>query len=728
MRLNRQNLDLNDAIELLEHHAARYQGNISESWANLGHSERFWVDEEIERCLDPDYFIKNYYTITTENGELKTLYPYWDQQEIVSATMKEEWEANGYCKIILLKGRQFGGSTHIQAHMFHRTIFYPHTFTLIVAQDQTVSEHVYRMSVKAYENLPWWLRPEWRYKSKSEGIDFQRESEDQVMTDPGLGSVLKVSHAQKMTGVAIGRSIRAGHYSEVSRWPDAQVFEADILPSMNARDGFYVMESTGLGKNGLFYEWWQDTVAGDTGWRALFVPTYRVRKYFLPVTPKDRIVLSEAEQQFHERVKREENYEIPLGFWKFRHFGLRRAKRNRSGFLESYPITPEEAFQSSGLCAFDKECLEEQSMKAPKNPNWAGEIKLVNNQPILEVREIGPGETLPPRKSGKGGKRLYIWEMPRSGESYYIGMDAALGNGGDFSVCEVFRAGRGMEPDVQVAEWWGWMSAKYFAHVGAALGYLYNGAQIANEYNGPGITTGDELVNIDYPDLYRPQHKDRVASTYTNYKHWVTSVKTRDLIIAEVQDALLTNTVVFNSHDLIEEHGNFSTLDEGPGRKRYEGVDSNDDGVLATGICIYCLRETLKDIKVAPPNPGERRQESSSGDGIWGVRPFEWNGPWIVRDAAMRPVEGGVFSRKEEAERAIKGLPGYSIGPHWGFAAANPFISPIHQGGGVQAQIKRTFGVPDQEIVPSLVESFNQWKKTSDPIIDRSAVSYDDNW
>ena len=735
MRLPRQNNDLNDSIEYFEELLAKYHGNQEEASAVLSTSENEWINSELDKCeIDPDYWAKNYFVITTEHGELKTLFPYWDQQEIVSAAMKEEWANNGCCKIILLKGRQFGGLTHVQAMMFHRTIFYPHTFTLIVAQDKIVSTHIYKMSVKAYENLPWWMRPEWRYKSVAEGIDFQREDEDQVMTDPGLGSVLKISHAAKMSGVAIGRSIRAGHYSEVSRWPDAQVFEADILPSMNALDGFYVMESTGLGKNGLFFEWWRDTVAGDTGWRAVFVPTYRVRKYFLPIAKSDRIVLTEVEEKFHDRVKREEDYEIPLGFWKFRHFGLRRSKRNKAGFLESYPITAEEAFQNSGLCAFDRDALDEQSLKAPKNPEFAGEIRLLNNRPDVEIREVDPGEDLPARKRGKGGHRLHVWEVPQPGESYYVGSDAALGNGGDYSVCEVFKAGHVGQKDVQVAEWWGWESPKRFAYIVAALGYWYNGAEITNEYNGPGITTGDALVDMDYPNLWRPRHKDRVQTTFTPYLHWVTSIKTRDLVIDEMRDALLTDSVIINSHDLLTEMGDFATLDEGPGRKRYEGVDSNDDGVMASTICLYCLRETLQTVRDVQGDRPEIDRDPSGK--IWGAIPFSWRGPWVIRDAAMRPVPDGVFQRKEEAEAAIKGRKGYTIGPHWAFAAANPYVSPIHQaapqgylGTNMQYQVKRVLGIQDTEVTPTIVSAFKQWQDTMRaPSADNFGGYDDENW
>jgi len=731
MRLPRKNPDLNDAIEVLDRYLEKAHGDTRLAWSLLSPSERTWIDSEIERCLDRDYFISNYFYMITQNGEAKALYPYWPHQEMVSEAIRDEWAKNGCCKMIILKGRQAGISTWIQGAIFHHALFNENCFALIVAQDRVTSEHVYGMSVKGLENLPWFMRPEWRYKSKAEGVDFQREDDDQVMYDPGLGSVLKISHAAKMSGIAIGRSVRAFHGSETSRWPNPEVFEADILPSMNALDGFYILESTGYGKNGLFYDWWQDTVNGDTDWRALFIPAWRVTRYYLPIRPMDKIVLTETEQKFHDRIKKEENFEIPLGFWKFRHFGLKRSKKKKSGFLESYPITPDEAFQNSGLCAFDRDALDEQAMRAPKNPAYAGEIRLVNNKPDVDIREVSPGEDLPVRKRGKGGHRLHVWEPPQAGESYYVGSDAALGNGGDYSVCEVFKAGPVGQKDVQVAEWWGWESPKRFAHIVAALGYWYNGAEITNEYNGPGITTGDALVDMDYPNLWRPRHKDRVQTTFTPYLHWVTSIKTRDLVIDEMRDALLTDSVIINSHDLLAEMGDFATLDEGPGRKRYEGVDSNDDGVMASTICLYCLRESLQSVRESPRESADLERDPTGK--IWGVVPFSWRGPWVIRDQAMRPVQ--VFQRKEEAEKAIEGKQGYSIGPHWAFAAANPYISPIHQsapqgylGSNMQYQAKRVLGIQDTEVTPGLVSAFKQWQSTMRSPGAEDLGGYNDDW
>ncbi len=738
MRVIRRDNTLNDTIEVLDQYyeAAGHDADIA--YQMLDRNANNFINDQLEKCLLlPDYFIQNYYLIRTEDQELRALYPYREEQDIITESMDEEWEKNGCCKLAIVKGRQFGGTTIVQARMFQYTIFHEQAYTLIVAQDQERSQHIINMSNTAYANLPWWMKPEQKFKTKAQGITFQRENDDEIGLNPGLGSILKISHAQKMSGVAIGQSVSALHASECSRWPgEGEVFEGDILPSMRAPNGFYAMESTGYGKNGMFYNWCMDIKHGNIeDWRLLFVPTYKVKRYSLPLKKNEQIVLSEKQQKFHERIKAEEGYEIPMGAWKFRLFGLRR--KNKQSFLESYPFTLEEAFQNSGRCAFDLDALAEQELAAPKNPRWAGEIKLQRKKPILDIRPVDPDENLPIRKTGKGGHRFWMWEEPDSRESYYASSDAALGNGGDYSCCQVFRVGIGGQKDVQVAEWWGWESPKRFARIVMAIGYLYNSAEISNEYQGPGITVGDALVDNDYPNLWRPRHKDRTKMTFTPFVHWATTIKTRDMIIDEMRDAILMDNVVINSHDLLEEMSNFATMGAG-GTERYEGVDSNDDGVMAAQIGLYCLREAFRYEKETPADGMQRPAlaDPNNPNPLWGVIPFEWTGPWVIRNLAMQIVGGKVYHQKDEADRAVAGKTGLKVMPHWAFAAANPWISPLHQhspqgywGSNMQYQAKRALELTDAQVTPTVLEAFKQWKATMRDVgVEVQQRGYADDW
>ncbi len=696
MRVPRKDQSLNDAIDVLQEHYIRCEQNVSRAWAELPSDAMAFVASEIEKTLDLRYYLENYHFITSEQGILKSLYPFWDHQEIVYEAMQEEWKEKGYCKIIILKPRQTGISVWTAASMFHRTITTPHCFTMIVAQNEVTSEHIYKMSLNAYANLPWWLRPEYMYKTKKGAIEFQRSDEKQRMVDPGLGSALQVSPATQTSGVAIGRSIRCLHGSEVSRWPNDEIYEGDIKPSMNAADTYQVFESTGFGRQGLFYEQWCAAVDGDNDMRAVYIPVYKVRKYYTPPHKMpETFELADDEKIFNARVKKEEHFDIPDAFWDFRRTRMRAAKRSgtKAGFLESYPLTPTEAFQSSGLCAFDRDSLEWQSMNNVCKPLFAGEIKLISidsgRVDTSDIIAVGDDEILPRRKSGRGGKRMHIWEMPEKNSIYYVSDDVALGNGGDYSVCNVFRVGHGIEPDTQVASWWGWIPPKKFAHVVAAIGLFYNSAEVANEYMKDGITTGNELRDMDYPSLYRPQYKDRLTHQASNYLHWLTTSKTRDEIIGTMNEALLDHSVILRDADLLDEMIDFAEMETGG---KTQGQGNNDDGVITSMIGLYCARETMKHLKTTAVS--EERGGRAAGElFIYGVY-----------DNIMR--QRGQYNTEAEAKRAVGENVGWRVQPI-SVCNANTLSSPIFDAMGAEFELHNKHGMHSTEITPDVVWAYN---------------------
>lgn len=726
----RKDRELNDAIEVLNQVLEAARGDVSKAWESLSTDELQFVDTEVDKCLDQRYFLENYYCIRTENGQIKTLYPFWDHQELLYEAVQYEWKTNGYCLIIVLKPRQAGITVWTSATMFHRTIFTPNAYTLTIAQNSETSTHVFKMMWEAYNFLPWWMRPEVLFKQEGQYIEFQEPDEVRRMTNPGLGSKIQVDNAQKMTGVAIGRTIRNFHGSEISRWPNADMFTADIEPSMNAKDEYGIMESTAFGREGLYYDHWRGSVDNEVGWRAVFIPVYRVRKYSLPI--KGEFKLTGEEKSFTDRVKKEENFEIPIEFWNWRRRRVRSSIRTTGApwaHYESYPITPDEAFQSSGICAFDRSSLMEQRNGYVCNPIWVGEIVLVNHQNgsvnTDRLRTVEDGEVLPRRKGGvKEDKvflrkdRLWVWEWPEDDQIYYVAVDSALGvPDGDYSVIEVFRLGMKGEPDEQVAEWWGHCPPHELARISAALGFWYKGngsaTEIAIEYQGPGITTGDKIRDeLDYPNLYRPKYKDRIAAQYTPHVHWVTTVKTRDLIITEMNEALLSHSVIIYSETLVDEMLDFGTMDTGGGSMsvRYKGQGNHDDGVMAAQICLYCLRETNTQVRMVSSesqrelgNPGELH--------VYGVY-----------DNLNR--QRGQYYDKKIAESLIVGMKGWKVNPVL-ICKANTLWSPIYHASGAEHDLRYKFGLRSEQILPDVISAYR--KAMTAPVNDDSAYG-DEEW
>jgi hypothetical protein len=371
---------------------------------------------------------------------------------------------------------------------------------------------------------------------------------------------------------------------------------------------------------------------------------------------------------------------------------MRAAKRSgtKAGFLESYPLTPTEAFQSSGLCAFDRDSLEWQEMNKVCKPLFAGEISLVSMEPPRintdDVMEVKDDEILPRRKSGRGGKRLHVWEWPEKESTYYLSADVALGNGGDYSVAVVYRAGVGMEPDTMVATWWGWIPPKAFAKVLCAIGFFYNGCEMAIEYAKDGITTANEVRDMDYPNLYRPQWKDKINNQASNYLHWFTNSKTRDEIIGCMNEALLDRTVVVRDSDMLDEMIDFAALETGG---KSQGQGNEDDGVMGGMIGLYCVRETTKHLKTTVAVEHTR----STGElHVYGVY-----------DNLMR--QRGQYNTPEEAEKMILGKAGWRVQPIL-VCQANTLYSPIFDAMGAERDLHSKFGMRTTEITPDVVWAY----------------------
>lgn len=609
MYIPRANPDLHSPIEVLD---ARFN-DISDSsdkfqrvWDSLHDDELQFVANEIYKCkTDVRYFINNYYVIKDQHGELMAMHTLRDQQEEIYCVVQELWQKQGWFKIIILKPRQCGGTTFSDGIILQATIFVERMFSIVMAQDEDTSAELYRRLLDALNWLPWWMRPERESKQQERHIVFQRKDEKRRMVDPGLASTMIISNSQKAAGVAIGRTVRAGHFSEVSRWPDPTVWTADIEPSMNARDTRAFMESTAYGRTGLFWHMWRAAEAGKSDWTPVFIPVYKVRKYFTPVLKGEDFQLDSEEKALRASVKHKENFTIPLGFFKWRR-RKRQAVINAEGrddtFFESYPSTPGEAFINSGFCAFPKKCLNEQEREHCYDPILIGEIGYTGPDSLPELRLHKPESNeimdKPDRQS-----RFWVWEEPDQNDAveYYLGCDVSSGDGRDYTDIVVYRIGYGPEPHVQVCEWHGLANPSHVARIVAAIGYWYHTCEVAVEYQGPGITTGDELrLVIDYVNLYRWKTADRLNST-TQHIHWLTNSRTREDMINRMNEALLDRTVILRNRHLIEEMRDFGWEERDT---RAEAMSGNDDMVAANCIAICALHQSGKRQEWAENNLG----------------------------------------------------------------------------------------------------------------------------
>jgi hypothetical protein len=505
------------------------------------------------------------------------------------------------------------------------------------------------------------------------------------------------------------------HNSEVSRWPSAEVWTADIEPSLNARDMLAIMESTAYGRNGLFYNQWKAAEAGKSEWIPVFIPVYKVRKYYLPLRKGEIIDLTDDEKALRSKVKGAEKFTIPLGFFKWRRKKII-ATENATGsdetHFESYPVTSGEAFINSGLCAFPKKGLNYQERANCKPPMLIGEIEMdgARGQSPAERLELPPKLTLheptPEELMEKPEyvNRFWVWEEPdqSDGVEYYVSSDVASGDGGDYTTAIVYRIGYGREPHVQVASWHGLIDASAWAYVLAAIAAWYHMAEIAVEYTGFGITTGNDLFKvIDFPNLYRWKKHDRIAASDTSLMHWQTTSKTRPDAISRMFQALTDRSVVLLDKHLIEEMRDFARYE---GEIKVAGIDNNDDMVMAAIIGLCALYEKI----TMSGSWSDSAPSTQSSQHMMPKVPVVF----AIYDHLARQVQQ--VDSLIEGQKVIGDLSkkhGIDLSKFWRIVPvvvqrANTIYSPIYDGSGAEHELYDRHGVDPKHMTPDIVHAY----------------------
>ena len=228
--------------------------------------------------------------------------------------------------------------------------------------------------------------------------------------------------------------------------------DADLFSSLQATlhdpEGQIVVESTGDGPRGLFYDLAQSAVRGQDGVAFVFLPWTASPRYRRPVPPTwER---TDEEQRLADRFGVDDEQLA------FRRHKIEVERYSRTRFRREYPLTWDEPFLLDTATWFDPE---------------ATSVFAAAARPYLNRNET-----------------LEVYEEPRSGEAYVIGQDPSGGGGGDEgAICVLDLQGR------QVARWASrTLSPFEQAKAAAMLSARYNRALVLCEANRGGF--GDLII------------------------------------------------------------------------------------------------------------------------------------------------------------------------------------------------------------------------------------------
>lgn len=410
-------------------------------------------------------------------------------------------------RLIVLKARQWGGSTLIQTYMaWIQCIHRRNWNSLICAHVKDTSATIRGMYGKLLANYP---EEYWDEEGKPAFKPFERSVNTRIIE--GRGCMVTIGSSEGQEAVR-GNDYAMAHLSEVAFWPDT---------AMRSPEGFIravcggiarvamsliVLESTANGVGNYFHSEWLRSVRGESDKTPVFVPWYEIEMYAEPVfdIPAFWDSLDDYERSLWER-----GLTLEQICW---YRNKRREYPTRQLMAAEYPADDVEAFANSGNGVFDVAHVD-RLRKSCREPAMVGELAVgsVAGRGALAVERF-----VADRKGA-----LKVWKTPVEGRAAVGRYVAAVDIGGrsassDYSVIAVIdRFGEGGLPEV-VAQWRGhidhdlltWKAASIASWYGEALLVIESNTLETEHTDGePGLYILSRLSEV-YANLYRRESFD----------------------------------------------------------------------------------------------------------------------------------------------------------------------------------------------------------------------------
>lgn len=445
-------------------------------------------------------------------------------------------------RLIILKARQEGVSTIVEALIYWYTATHKNVTSKIVSHDRESAYNLYSMFQRYYENSEPFFQPSTKYRTKNDLL-FDNEH------NTGLKSSISISSAEN-TGTGRGLTVHWLHASEVAMWNNGGQILAGLLQTVPMlKNTAIFLESTANGVGDFFYETWQAARENRSAFKPFFFGWHEHEDYQLKGKP---IKLTEEEQELKI------TYNLTHDQIRWRRAKIKEFAGNEELFKQEYPINEMEAFLAAGRPRFNITRLIEMEKLTREAKNYEiirGELKEVEGAP------------------------LKVWEKPRVGRKYVIGADVS-DVGEDFSVATVMD----VETTTTVARFRGDLEPSDFGETLYELGELYNNALIGVESNNHGLTVIQRLRDMRYTNLYRREKGiDERFESYTSKLGWRTDRKTKPLMIDHLSEQITKEKLIDPDLTFIRECMTY-VVDKRGTTNAQEG--KHDDTVISTAIAL----------------------------------------------------------------------------------------------------------------------------------------------
>ena len=484
----------------------------------------------------------------------------------------------------VLKGRQQGFTSVITAIQLSFAIVRKNFsgFTMADRTDNTMAIFNDKARV-VYDRLPEELKPSEKFNSRNE-MFFDK-----------LNSSWRIATATDQVGRS--RTLNFVHFSEVAFYEcNLSDLQAGIGEAITA-GAIQVYETTANGFNqakdlwdseschNLFYEWWRS-------------PEYRSTEYEYLETQDPWLIE-------RKKVLEEKGCDKEQITWYCKKYD---SYLDKNTIKQEYPITPTEAFVSSGDCVFDKETINNQiarcaSLQAPRRGYFTYKkeaIPIPNSEGVMvdvewKIKDIEFVES----RDGY----IFLHEEPRvkvkDGEithkaPYSLGGDTA-GTGKDYFSGKVIC---NLDDKTVATLHKQYIDEDLYAEQMYCLGKYYHDALIGIEINYSRQPTRILQKKYNYPNLYMRERLDGASDRSVMDYGFETTSRTKPIIIGELVELMRNNPYIEEDIPTLKEMTTFVKKENG----KLEAIDGcHDDLVMAKAIAHFISKKQTRTwIEVIP--------------------------------------------------------------------------------------------------------------------------------
>lgn len=521
-------------------------------------------------------------------------------------------------RLVLLKARQWGGSTATQIYIAWLQLVHKVGLnSLIVGHVKDASTEVKDMFDRMIEQYP--VRLMYRL-----GEPY-KEDEPKLVGVGKTGNIQRIP--QRKCKIKIGtaehpNSARGGdyncvHLTEVGLWKTtekmtpAQIVRSACAGMLYKPYTMIVYESTANGTGNLFHSEYLAAKNGKSQFEALFVAWYEIEQYMLDFdndTEREKFAkwLLDNKDNDYAASDREESGQYLYRLWTMGapleainwYIAERRKYTEHGDMASEYPSNDVEAFTFSGRRVFPDDDIE-QLRPACQPPKYTGEVYGKDDAGADALENLR-------FKREKYG-RLAMWEDVEHDEDdevvterYLVVVDVCKGMSAkaDWSVITVFDRLWMMEGEgsTVVAQWRGHIDMDHLAWKATQIAEYYNHALLVIESNTleTNNTKGEaefilSLIRDVYDNLYaRKQSPEDIKEGKPRKYGFHTNVSTKKTIIHNLKAVLRDRLYTERDEGCLDE---YSTYIENEGR--YEAPEGyHDDRIMTRAIGMHIsLRE-----------------------------------------------------------------------------------------------------------------------------------------